>query len=87
MMRGAAAAAMRRKQPAQRKPTKCPTKSEESGKSGEDYVGEGSYNLDSSTSELIPFDLEAFRVKFSEVNSGNEECVYYKDDEDRFIQR
>ena len=88
MIRGAAANALRKKQPSQRRPAKSPVKSEGLRESGDHFVKEGLYDSEKSTPSLVPFDIEkAFRVKFSEVKNGNEECVYYKDDEDRFTQR
>ena len=88
MIRGAAAAALRKKQHAIQRPAGSPAKSQGAGKPAGDCAREGFYNHDKSTSKHVPFDLEkAFRVRFSEVNSGIEECVYYKDDEDRFSQR
>ena len=88
MIRGAAANALRKKQPSQRRPAKSPVKSEGLRESGDHFIKEGLYDSDKLSPKLAPFDIEqAFRVKFSKIKSGNEEWVYYKDDEDRFTQR
>ena len=100
MFRAAAAAALR-KNSGQRQ--RRPAKTDSSNRPEANLLGDGFLNLERleypvssfkeskrtpKVSRSIPFDPEkAFRVKFSKLNSENEECVYYKDDEDRFTQQ
>jgi len=88
MFRAAAAAALRKPGQNKRRPTKADV---DIGDKARNDLQKPNYPIiygDFKRSQSVPFDPEkAFRVKFSKLNSRNEECVYYKDDEDRFTQQ